>query len=117
VVLPLSTPGAPRSLAGMSRDEPKRATTCRDTWRRRSVANGRQSPKLLEAARGARAPETGRFLMTEEEREQCKPGEEDLLEDLELDEKSAAEILGGMTLNKAKGADKAYAQMDAFIKQ
>jgi hypothetical protein len=55
--------------------------------------------------------------MTEEEREQCKPGEEDLLEDLELDEKSAAEILGGMTLNKAKGADKAYAQMDAFIKQ
>jgi hypothetical protein len=55
--------------------------------------------------------------MTEEEREQRKQDEEDLLEDLEMDDKSATEILGGATVNKAKTADKAYAQMDAYVKQ
>jgi hypothetical protein len=55
--------------------------------------------------------------MTEEEREQRKQDEEDLLEDLEMDDKSATEILGGVTVNKAKTADKAYAQMDTYVKQ
>lgn len=55
--------------------------------------------------------------MTEKEREQRKQDEEDLVEDLEMDEKSATEILGGVTVNKAKTADKAYTQMDEYIKQ
>ena len=51
--------------------------------------------------------------MTEKEREQRKQGEEDLVEDLDLDEKFATEIWGGQTVDKAKTADRAYAQMDA----
>jgi hypothetical protein len=43
--------------------------------------------------------------------------DEDRIEDLELDDKQAEAIKGGITVNKAKTADKAYAQMDGYVKQ
>jgi hypothetical protein len=50
--------------------------------------------------------------------EQRQQDEQDVAEDLELNDESADKIRGGqdVTVNKAKTADKAYTQMDAYIK-
>jgi hypothetical protein len=50
--------------------------------------------------------------MSNEEAEQHQ-NDEDLAEDLELEEESADKIRGG---GKAKTADKAYTQMENYIK-
>jgi hypothetical protein len=51
--------------------------------------------------------------------EQRQQDEQDVAEDLELNDESADKIRGGsenVAVNKAKTADKAYTQMDGYIK-